>query len=140
MKRLISLILVLSLAAAFLPSASVFAEHNFTLFERVEATCEEDGYIRYVCNGCETVDQPVTIMGEAELTVSELLAYSETKISAMRLTCTAEELITLYISIGEKYGVRGDIAYMQAIKETGWFKFNRPNSYLEYIDGEWVRV
>lgn len=140
MRKWISVILTLVLAVTYLPSTSVFADHNFTVFERVEATCEEDGYIRYICNGCTTVEQPIEIMGKSKLTVSELLSYSESKIPNMHLTCTPEELIGLYLSVGEKYGVRGDIAYMQAIKETGWFKFNRPSSYLAYIDGEWVRV
>ena len=60
----------------------------------------------------------------------------------MRLTCKCEELIDLYLSIGAKYGIRGDIAYLQAVLETGWFKFNRPDSYLKYdeVNKKWVRV
>lgn len=140
MKKAVSVILILVLAAMFLPSASVFAEHSFTILKKVDATCEEEGFIEYVCNGCETIEQPVRIMGKAYLTVEELLAYSASKMGNMRLTCTPEELIGYYLTIGEKYGIRGDIAYLQAVKETGWFKFNRPNSYLAYVDGEWVRV
>lgn len=140
MKKLVSIILILALATAFLPSAGVYAEHNFSVAVKVEPTCEAEGSIEYVCNGCKTLEQPVKIMGDSYLTVDELLAYSESKIPNMRLTCTPKELIEYYISIGEKYGIRGDIAYMQAIKETGWFKFNRPNSYLAYVDGQWVRI
>jgi N-acetylmuramoyl-L-alanine amidase/LysM repeat protein len=29
-----------------------------------------------------------------------------------------------FISVGEKYGIRGDIAFCQSIIETGWFKFD----------------
>ncbi|MBQ9557692.1 MAG: glucosaminidase domain-containing protein [Clostridia bacterium] len=81
----------------------------------------------------------IPILGASVLTKSQLLAYSASHISSMRLTCSCEELIGYYLSVGAKYGVRGDIAYLQAIIETGWFKFNRPNGYYEYIDGKWVR-
>ena len=30
-----------------------------------------------------------------------------------------------YIEVGEVYGIRGDVAFCQAILETGWFKFDR---------------
>lgn len=33
------------------------------------------------------------------------------------------ELPALYLRIGEEYGIRGDIAFCQAAKETGWWKF-----------------
>ena len=79
MKKAVSVILILVLAAMFLPSASVFAEHSFTILKKVDATCEEEGFIEYVCNGCETIEQPVRIMGKAYLTVEELLAYSASK-------------------------------------------------------------
>ena len=84
----------------------------------------------------------IAILGASVLTKAQLLAYSSPYIRNMRLTCSCEELIGYYLSIGAKYGVRGDIAYLQAILETGWFKFNRPDSYLVYDKeaGKWVRV
>jgi hypothetical protein len=33
------------------------------------------------------------------------------------------ELPELYLSIGAEYGIRGDIAFCQAAKETGWWRF-----------------
>ena len=80
----------------------------------------------------------VPILGRAVLTKSQLLAYSAPHKGEMCLTCSLDELIGYYLSIGEKYGVRGDIAYLQAIIETGWFRYNRPNGYHEYENGEWV--
>ena len=85
-------------------------------------------------------DELIPILGRSVLTKAQLMAYSAPNIKNMRLTCSAEELIGLYLSIGEKYGVRGDIAYLQAINETGWFRYNRPDSYLEYKGGTGVRV
>lgn len=140
MKKLISLLLALAVAAALVPAASVFAAHNFKETARVEPTCTEDGYVEYACEGCDTITYPVKITGKSVLAASELLAYSEKQLANMRLTCTPAELIGYYLSIGDKYGIRGDIAYLQAVKETGWFKFNRPNTYLEKINGVWVRV
>ena len=86
--------------------------------------------------------EKIAILGASVLTKAQLLAYSAPYIANMRLTCSCEELIGYYLSIGAKYGVRGDIAYLQAILETGWFKFNRPDSYLRYDQdaGKWIRV
>ncbi|MEN6326592.1 MAG: stalk domain-containing protein [Syntrophomonas sp.] len=35
----------------------------------------------------------------------------------------APDLVDLYLEIGKVYGLRGDIAFCQAAKETGWWKF-----------------
>lgn len=34
-----------------------------------------------------------------------------------------ESLVDLYLEIGAKYGIRGDLAFCQALKETGYFQF-----------------
>lgn len=85
-------------------------------------------------------DRIVPIMGKAVLTKQQLLDYSKPQKDKMRLTCSLDQLIDYYFSVGEEYGVRGDIAYLQAVNETGWFKFRRPNSYLKFVDGKWVRI
>ncbi len=36
-----------------------------------------------------------------------------------------QEIAEAYIEVGERYGIRGDIAFCQAILETGWFTFDR---------------
>lgn len=35
-----------------------------------------------------------------------------------------EEIAKAFINVGEKYNIRGDIAFCQSIIETGWFKFD----------------
>ena len=35
------------------------------------------------------------------------------------------EIAEEYINVGRTYGIRGDIAFCQAILETGWFRFDR---------------
>jgi len=82
----------------------------------------------------------IPILGENVLTKQQLLEYCASYSEGMKLTCSLDELIGYYLSIGEKYGLRGDIAFLQAINETGWFRYNRPNSYLVYRDGKWVRI
>lgn len=38
------------------------------------------------------------------------------------------EISQVYIEVGRLYGIRGDIAFCQAILETGWFRFDRGTS------------
>lgn len=147
LKRTVSFLIILAMALAVIPAAGVFADgteevHNFVETGRVEPTCTEDGYIDYVCsgNGFELESSPVSVIGQSRLSADQLLAYSKAQVDKMRLTCTVEELIGYYISIGNRYNIRGDIAYLQAVKETGWFKFNRPGSYWVKEDGVWVKV
>ena len=42
---------------------------------------------------------------------------------AYKASVPMDELVRMYIEEGEAEGVRGDIAFMQAIVETGWFSF-----------------
>lgn len=58
------------------------------------------------------------IMGESIATVEQLKKYLK------RHNPQAPDIAHYYIEEGEKEGVRGDIAFAQAIKETGYFKFN----------------
>lgn len=147
MKRIISFLSAILMLLTIIPAAGAFAddvhEHNFVEIKRVKATCTEDGYIEYECQdgGVSAESSPVSIIGQSRLTVDQLLKFSDAQISKMRLTCTLAELIGYYISIGNKYNIRGDIAYLQAINETGWFKFNRPGSYwMKNEEGVWVKV
>lgn len=64
------------------------------------------------------IDYQQTIMGEAKMGREQLLA-------AMQINNPAapQELVDLYLEIGRQYGIKGDIAFCQAAKETGWWKF-----------------
>lgn len=60
------------------------------------------------------------IIGRPVLTASQLYEYVKA------FNPNFEDLYEIaenYISVGKKYGVRGDIAFCQAVLETGWFKF-----------------
>jgi hypothetical protein len=64
------------------------------------------------------------IMGKAQAQVSQMVYY------AMRVTgppklpfCSIEELAAIFLEEGEIEGVRGDVAWVQAVKETGYFRY-----------------
>ena len=63
------------------------------------------------------------IMGESVLTAEQLAAFLLSRNPNPRINCSALELAQLFITEGAKEGVRGDIAFCQAIHETGWFRF-----------------
>lgn len=61
------------------------------------------------------------IMGTSVIPAAKLAAFVK------RENPTApdiDEIAAAFIEIGNKYGVRGDIAFCQSIVETGWFKYN----------------
>ncbi|MDR1617164.1 MAG: glucosaminidase domain-containing protein [Syntrophomonadaceae bacterium] len=59
----------------------------------------------------------VSIMGNSVATAEQLRALQK------KNNPDAPDLADYYLRIGEEYGVRGDIAFCQAAKETGWWKY-----------------
>jgi len=64
------------------------------------------------------INYALGIMGEAQVGRNELLAVMQ-----QNNPLAPRELVDLYLQIGKQYGVRGDVAFCQAAKETGWWKF-----------------
>jgi len=64
------------------------------------------------------VDYYLTIMGDATVGADQLKGILRSNNPQ-----ASEELVDLYLRLGREYGVRGDIAFCQAAKETGWWKF-----------------
>ncbi|MGB8956370.1 MAG: S-layer homology domain-containing protein [Tumebacillaceae bacterium] len=60
---------------------------------------------------------PTPILGQPELTAFQLRNY------LYQINPSAPDYTTCYISLGHKYGVRGDIAFCQTLLETGYFRF-----------------
>lgn len=58
-----------------------------------------------------------TILGDSVATAAQLRSLQ------LQNNPSAPDLAELYISIGREYGIRGDIAFCQAAKETGWWKY-----------------
>lgn len=63
------------------------------------------------------VDTNIPIMGEAVATSEQLRQLLKQN------NPEAPDLVDLYLQIGKEYGIRGDIAFCQAAKETGWWRF-----------------
>lgn len=60
-----------------------------------------------------------TITGNARVDASALTHYVQARNPEFDPT-----IAEAFISVGERYGIRGDIALCQAILETGWFRFS----------------
>lgn len=59
-----------------------------------------------------------TIVGESQATVEQLIGYAKAVNPYF-----PEELPSLYLETGKKYGIKGDVSFAQMLKETGYFKF-----------------
>ena len=69
----------------------------------------------------------VPIMGPAQIDAGRLASWfhgrSPQPGGAYAATVSVETLATYYLQEGAAEGVRGDVAFIQAIVETGWFRF-----------------
>jgi hypothetical protein len=69
----------------------------------------------------------VTVMGPANVDAARLVAWFRGRTpqpaGAYSATVPVEVLAQLYIEEGAAEGVRGDVAFIQGILETGWFRF-----------------
>jgi murein DD-endopeptidase MepM/ murein hydrolase activator NlpD len=72
------------------------------------------------------VDGTPTILGPATLTATQLTAWWDAtgRPQPLRLQIPVRDVIALYLSEGDLEGVRGDLAFVQAIVETGYFTNN----------------
>ena len=68
----------------------------------------------------------VSIMGAAAATAAQMEAFVLGINPAPKLPyCTVRELAEMFLEEGRAEGVRGDVAWAQAIQETGYFKYGR---------------
>lgn len=69
-------------------------------------------------------EEKTAIMGTAQATAQQMALFSRSKNPAPQLTsCTLEQLAEIFLEEGKVEGVRGDIAFAQSLKETGFFKY-----------------
>lgn len=70
----------------------------------------------------------VAIMGATRLTPAQLVAWFNSRTprpsGVYSATVPLETLAQLFVSEGAAEGVTGDVAFMQSIVETGWFRFS----------------
>ena len=61
------------------------------------------------------------IMGKSVVSAEKMSAFVKSKNPNAQ---DIDEIAKAFIEVGNKYGVRGDVAFCQSILETGWFKFD----------------
>lgn len=80
----------------------------------------------------------VAIMGATRLTPAQLVGWFNARTprpsGVYSATVPLETLAQLFVSEGAAEGVTGDVAFMQSIVETGWFRFSGsvPASYNNF--------
>ncbi len=70
-----------------------------------------------------TVQEKVSILGDTKATSIQMSQYLISINSNPKLNCSVDELIGYYIQEGKIEGVRADVAFAQALKETGYFRY-----------------
>lgn len=83
----------------------------------VSPEISEPERIQAIDNG-NRVDPNTTILGVSQASAAQMKALLLAKNPA-----ASPEIADLYLEIGSQYGLRGDIAFCQAAKETGWWLF-----------------
>ena len=70
-----------------------------------------------------TDDGTPSILGPSTLSVSDLTAWWDGtgKGQPPRLSLSVDDVISIYLAEGDAEGVRGDLAFAQAVHETGYF-------------------
>ena len=65
----------------------------------------------------------LTIQGEAIATQAQCVSYLTRHNPLPELTVTPKELVKLYYEEGQREGLRPDVAFAQALHETGFFRY-----------------
>jgi len=72
----------------------------------------------------ELINNWTPIMGKAVATPHQLYSYANRINPNPKISVPLMDLCKMFIEEGEIEGVRGDIAFCQSLKETGYFRFN----------------
>ncbi|MET0627916.1 MAG: glucosaminidase domain-containing protein [Acidimicrobiia bacterium] len=87
--------------------------------------------LAFLLAGCASDGSPgsagVPMMGQSRLTGAELASWYRANVPATlpyrAAYITIDQLADMFVSEGNRYNVRGDIAFAQSIVETAWFNF-----------------
>lgn len=112
-------------------SLSAFSEAQVQQFRSALQQLSAYPLVLELGSGDRIVVADFSIMGEAMASAAQLRAWMEretprlqAKMRSMgREMLPIPDLAELYLRIGAEYGVRGDVAFAQAVKETGYFQF-----------------
>jgi hypothetical protein len=68
----------------------------------------------------------VPILGQSRLTASQIVDYYQSHHGTLTYRATGatlQQLADMFVTEGNRYNVRGDLAFAQAIVETGWLHY-----------------
>ena len=119
------------LRESYMPAALVEFAFISNAQDRVLLTNKKDEFAEALAKGVlnylgvkPNVDNTdINIMGKPIATVEQMVSYVRKNNPNPKLSVALEELAKLFIKEGNIEGVRGDIAFAQSIKETGFFKY-----------------
>ncbi|MBB6217704.1 hypothetical protein HNQ80_003827 [Anaerosolibacter carboniphilus] len=69
------------------------------------------------------IQNKIEILGKAVATHGQMKQYLLSINASPKINCSVDALINYYLEEGNIEGVRGDIAFAQALKETGFFRY-----------------
>jgi hypothetical protein len=99
------------------PGYSVFDEKGNKVYPLPSSAPEQPGET-------QPEQQLTLIMGKTEATAAQMVSYAlKSNAKPLLPNCTIEELAQVFIEEAEVEGVRADVAWAQALKETGYFKY-----------------
>lgn len=102
-------------------------EKNFRLTkEEAELVAPEENYyptpkVGMLFSGAQVSDD--SILGQPVATQKQCVKYLTANNPNPRLGVSAEEIVAYYYEEGMREGVRPDLAFAQALKETGFFRY-----------------
>lgn len=73
------------------------------------------------------------IQGASVATVEQMVEFVYQAGKTPRLECSLEELAELFLEEGRAEGIKGDMAFAQAVKETNYFTFMRPDGSMSLV-------
>lgn len=111
----LAFMLIFNLAA--IPTAAAKVDLQ-AILRRLEA--EEREQNKFPPYKLPNIASGISILGQPELTAADLDKY------VRRVNPSAPAVAKYYIEYGKQLGIRGDIAFAQAILETGYFRYSNP--------------
>ncbi|MGI9577080.1 MAG: glucosaminidase domain-containing protein [Microthrixaceae bacterium] len=95
--------------------------HNRTSLVRLAAAA---ALISVLAAACQPSPTHKPVMGFTQATAADLAAWFHSKGSGGSATVSVEALAEMFISEGAAENVAGDLAFVQAMVETGWLRFS----------------
>ena len=77
-----------------------------------------------LAGACVPGGAPLPVMGSSKVNASQMAGWFNSKASGGGATVPVEVLAQQFLNEGEAEGVAGDVAFVQAMIETGWLRFS----------------